>query len=241
MSRRGRVRDFVEVVGISARLLAGRFWWLVPLWTVLWPAFEAFRIAIGWRPVGYGPAAAQTVLIGTPMIVLAILLGVRIIAGEIDRRTLEITYTVPGGAHRVWIAKLAAALMILLASEAVLAVVAWGFFTKYPWGALYGALQGAVFYLVLAMTLAAWFKSEATAALLCVGVLTLNGFITGFGGNPVRFSPVWNPYVLLERGTDAATVTAWTIQNRVGFLLAIVALVALAFARAQRREALLSG
>ena len=40
---------------------------------------------------------------------------------------------------------------------------------------------------------------------------------------------------------DRADVLAWTTQNRIGFLLAIVGLTILAFARAERREKMLGG
>ena len=80
-------------------------------------------------------------------------LGIRIVAAEIDRRTLEIAYTVPGGAHRIWLARLGASLFMLLAAEVLLAAVTFVLFTEYRWPALYGALQPAVFYLVTAMAL----------------------------------------------------------------------------------------
>ena len=100
---------------------------------------------------------------GIPMAALAIILGLRIIAGEMDGRSLEIAYTVPGGCQRVWWAKLAAAALILVSAEILLALVTYFLFTKYPLVAAYGALQGAVFYLVLAMALATLFRSEVAA------------------------------------------------------------------------------
>ena len=54
----------------------------------------------------YKPASITTRsgLIGVPLTMLAVFLGLRIIAGEIDGRSLEIAYTVPGGCERVWFA-----------------------------------------------------------------------------------------------------------------------------------------
>lgn len=179
-------------------------------------------------------ADAQNALIGLPLVVIAIGLGVRIIAGEIEHRTLEVTYTVPGGAARVWVAKLAAAASVLLAAEALLAVSTALLFTSYPLGALYGALQGAVFYLVLAAGLGALFRSEITAALVACVLLLANGFLAA---SSVRWSPLFNP--LAVQDVNPADVLAWTVQNRIGVALAIVALTALACARAERREALL--
>jgi hypothetical protein len=233
-----RFRDELRLVGISARLVGGRRFWVAPLLTLLWPAFQAFRLLVGWQQTLFEPAAVQTALIGFPMIVLAIGLGVRVIADEIDRRTLEIAYTVPGGAHRVWLAKLVAAVGLLAAAEVLLAVSTYALFSAVSVGALYGAFQEAVFYLVLAMAYAALARSEITGALLAVATLSLNGLFSGFGDNQVRAFPTFNPLRLRRVGPEE--VLAFTIQNRIGTLLIITAVVALAFARAERREKLLS-
>jgi hypothetical protein len=226
---------------LSARSLAGRHYWTVPWIPLVWPVFLGFRLLVGWREEAYSPWEAQGILIAVPLSVLALLLGVRIIAGEIDKRTLEIAYTVPGGTHRVWLAKFVAAFLILLAAEAWLALAAWVFFTAYPWGALYGAIQAATFYLGVAMGLGALFKSETTAALGTAGVLVLNGIFTGFGSSQIRPSPFWNPAAPVLGGFDDRDILGWTIQNRIGFVLAIAAVVALAISRAERREKLLGG
>ncbi len=234
---RSRLGDWIRFVGLSARLIGGRRFWIAPLLTLLWPAFQAFRLVVGWQPSAFEPSSVQTTLVGFPMIVLAIGLGVRIIADEIDRRTLEIAYTVPGGAHRVWLGKLAAALGLLLAAEVLLAGVTYALFVPVTSGALYGALQAAVFYLVLSMGLAALTRSEISGALAAAVVLSVNGVFTGFGGNQLRISPTFNPLRLA--GTAPEIVVAYTVQNRIGIALAVAALTALAFARAERREKLL--
>jgi hypothetical protein len=71
-----------------------------------------------------------------------------------------------------------------------------------------------------------------------VVVLFLNGLITAFGEEQLRISPFFNPLAL--QGSNPADVLAWTVQNRMGFVLAMAALIALAFSRAERREKLLS-
>lgn len=236
------LNDAWRLVSLSARLVAGRRFALAPLLVLPWSAFQLLRLMIrGWREAGpYTPSEAQGLLIGVPLTVLGIGLGVRIVAGEIDRRTLEIAYTVPGGARRAWLAKLAAAALLLLAAEGLLAVATFIFLTDFPPSALYGALQAAAFYLVLAMALSTLFKSEATGALATVAVLIVNGVVTGFGnGDQLRVSPFWNPAAL--GSADPANLLAWTVQNRVGFVLAIAAIAALAFGRAERRESMLGG
>jgi ABC-type transport system involved in multi-copper enzyme maturation permease subunit len=231
----GGLRGWLGLVGLSAQLVAGRRFWVVPLLPLLWSAFQAMRLLVGWREQSFDAVSGQNTLIGVPLVVLAIGLGVRIIAAEIDRRTIEIAYTVPGGAHRVWLAKLAAAVLLLLAAEAALALVTFAFFTSFPVGALYGALQAALFYLVLAMALAALFRSEITGAMATVAVLVVSSFL----GGRFRVSPFFNP--LANREASSADLLAWTVQNRIGYVLAIAAVTALAFARAERREKILGG
>jgi len=232
-----RVRDFLMLAGLALRLQLGRRFWIAPLLTLAWPVWQALRLLIGWRQQGFEAVDAQNTLIGIPLIIIAIGIGVRVIAGEIEQRTLEVTYTVPGGARRVWIAKLVSAALPILMAETALAVITAAFFTSYPLAALYGALQGAVFYLVVAMGLGALFRSEITAALVASLLLAFNGFATGFGELATRWSPLFNP--LGADGANPVDVFAWTVQNRLGVALLVLALTALACTRAERREQLL--
>jgi hypothetical protein len=232
-----RLREQLGLVPVSLRLLAGRHWWAAPLLVLVWPAFWFLCVAAGWTEEPFEARHVQGWLVGIPLVFLAAGLGVRVIAGEIDQRTLEIAYTVPGGATRVWTSKLLASLALILPAEAVLALAAFVFVPSYPPGALYGALQAALFYLVLAMALATLFKSEATGGLVLALVLVLNLFLTASGNAQFRFSPFWNPEVLSE--APERDVLAWTIQNRIGFALVTAAILALTFSRAERRERML--
>jgi hypothetical protein len=229
------LRETRRLLHLSARTLAGRWYWAWPLATVLWPAQWVLWLSTGLAE-DFTPANAQTSGIGIPLLVLGIAFGVQVIAGEIDRRTLEITYTVPGGTHRVWLHKLAAALLLMLAAEAILALGTWVFLTAFPLGALYGALQGAVFYMVLAMAFSALARSEAGGAILTAVVLILFA-MTPLG--QTRVNPFFNPENF-DR-LEAAELLARVVQNRIGIALAIVAITALAFARAEQRERILSG
>jgi hypothetical protein len=229
--------DWVQLIKLSLRWQLGRRVWLAPVLALGWPAYHALSLLVGWRDTRFAAADAQNFLIGLPLIVLAIGLGVGIIAGEIEQRTLEVTYTVPGGARRVWLAKLLAAALPLLAAAVLLAVITAAFFTSYPLVALYGALQGAAFYLVLAMGLGALLKSEITAALVAAIILFLNGLTAGFGEVQRRWSPLFNPLGNFEGASSE--LLAWTIQNRIGVALLVLALVALSCVRAERREQLL--
>ena len=232
-----RLTDGVQLLKLSLRWQLGRRAWVAAALALGWPAYHALTLLLGWRDTRFVPAEAQNYLIGFPLVVLAIGFGVRIIAGEIEQRTLEVTYTVPGGARRVWVSKVLAAALPLLLAGAVLAVITAAFFTSYPLMALYGALQGAVFSLVLAMGLGALLKSEMTAALVAGLVLGANGFVTGFGDFDRRWSPLFNPLRIPD--PNASELLAWTIQNRIGMALLILALVLLSCVRAERREQLL--
>ncbi len=217
--------------------LAGRYFWLLPLLPLLWLGVVGVVLWLDGEIIT--GAEAQGVLLAVPMTFLAIFMGMRIIGGEIDDRSLEIAYTVPGGCERLWYAKLFAAVAVLLISEVLLAVSVYTFFTPFPLGALYGALQASCFYLILALAFATLFRGEASGAMATAVVLGFNGLITGFGDNQIRISPFWNPYALTD--ADPTELFAWTLQNHIGMILVMVAILSLAFMRANRREQMLSG
>lgn len=236
----GRFRDTMELLLLSMRLQGGRRFWLIPLLPLAWLLLQGVRQVLGWVDSDFGPVDAQNALVGLPLTVLGIGLGIQIIAGEIEDRTLEVCYTVPGGASRIWFSKLAATVLLLTIAEALLAAGTSLFITDYPMAALYGAWQGAVFYLVLGMSLGALTGNKMSAGLFAGALLIINALVTGFGVNPTRYSPLFNPLALADTPMDAAQIMAWTIQNRIGTALAICALLALTLARAERRELLLS-
>ena len=107
------IADRVRLLWLAARRLAGRLFWVLPITPVLWVGFQVLSLVAGWTQGDFEPADAQNLLIGVPLAVLGMFLGIRVMAGEIDERTLEIAYTVPGGTHRVWLAKLGAAVLIM--------------------------------------------------------------------------------------------------------------------------------
>lgn len=232
-----RIRDYLSLSYLSAQLVAGRRFWIAILLPLLWPSFQAFYLFMGWREIGSFEAVNAQTLMGFPLAILAIGLGIRIIANEIDRRTLEIAYTVPGGCHRVWLAKITACFFILLSSEALLAMFTLVFLTSFPFTAFYGALQAAVFYMIAGMAFAAFFKNDITGAMVTAALLALNLSFAGLGDNQVRISPFFNP--LAVRDGDATQLFAWTLQNRILFLLLIVAITLLTFGRVERREKML--
>lgn len=234
-----RVRATLRLWTLSTRLLAGRRAWLTPVLTLAWPLFQVIALLAGWNDDAWETVEVQNGLIAFPLALYAIGLGVRVIAGEVERRTLEVGYTVPGGIRRLWLAKLAGACGLIVAAELLLAAFAHVFLAAVPWQAFYGALQPAFFFLAAGMAWGALFRSEVTGAMASVATLWVSGMIGGFGESQVRLSPFWNTLAL--EGADRADVLAWTVQNRVGFVFATAAVVALGFARAERREKMLGG
>jgi len=80
-------------------------------------------------------------------------------------------------------------------------------------------------------------KRLLLVSLLAAMVLFLNGLLGGFGEIQRRWSPLFNPLGVTE--ADSSELVAWTIQNRIGVALLILALVLLSCVRAERREQLL--
>ncbi len=230
-------RRCFPLVKISIPIVGGRRWWLAPILVSIWPAFQALRVLMGWQEGAFDGVAVQTTLIGFPLMILAIGLGLRIIGAEIEQGTLEISYTIPGGASRAWLGKLVGTVLILLFAEAVLALWCEIFFLPISFSALYGAFQESLFYLVTAMAMAVWSRSQITGAMLSALVFAINAFLTGFGANPMRISPTFNSLALRHRSPEE--VLAFTVQNRVGMALLITAIIAATFSRAERREKML--
>ena len=216
-------------------MMAGRRYWLLPLLPLAWLVFLQLEF---FSFFNVSPEAVQGLVLGVPMSLLGIFLGIRVIAGEIDDRSLELAYTVPGGSERLWRIKLIAAVTMLLVMEATLALVTVTLITGFPLGALYGAFQAACFYLVLSLSLATLFRSQIGGGVFTVILLGINGALTGFGNVQLRGSPFFNPYVIV--GADSTDLLAWTVQNRIGMLLLMAGILSLAFMRANRRERMLS-
>ena len=226
----------ITIIRLSAVLFGGPRYWLLLLSPLLWLAVQAILLIADRLPT-FEPVSAQNTLIGAPVAVLAAFLGGRIIAGELDQRTIEIAYTVPGGARYVWFGKLAAAALLVLASVALTAALTFALFTPFPvLQTLYGTAQGALFCLAAAMGLSTLFRSETAGAIAATAVFGLN---VRFPTTHLRVSPFWNPLAVEE--ADADQLLAMAVQNRIGIALVIAAIVALTFARAERREKMLSG
>ncbi|MCY4142075.1 MAG: hypothetical protein OXG08_00100 [Gammaproteobacteria bacterium] len=234
-----RLANQFDLLKHAAIANAGHRFWLIPILVpIIWLGPQSFFLAMGWtQPVQ--PSAIQVRMMGFPLACVGIYLGLRIIAGEINARTLEIVYTVPGGAVKVWLIKLLAAIMILLPTQIIIGVYSWFMFTPFPLESLYGALQIGVFYLVVSLGFSTLFRSEVSGAIVAVAALGLNVVITGFGTGRQVWTPFFNPHVIDNE--SFRTILAMTLQNRIGMALVIIMIISLAFLRGNRRERLLSG
>ena len=228
----------LEMYRYAAISLSGKYFYLILLVAPIWVLGLFFLEYVGLVD-GFNGGHAQVTLIGIPLVFIGVFLGLRIIASEISGRSLEIVYTVPGGCERVWWVKLLAAVLILLPVEILLGIGVWFFISKYPLLALQGALQGALFAMVLAMGMSALFRSEIGGAVATALVLVFFAFVSGFGNVQRVFSPFYNPFSLFD--ADPETLLAATMQNRIGYFLLTLSILGLAFMRSNRREKLLSG
>lgn len=233
------LRGWTRLVALALRSVAGRRFWIWPLLPAILPLIFALIAGLG------GAAVSETQVIrlplGIPVAVLAIALGVRVIGAEVDARTLEIAYTVPGGAHRVWLARLVAAALLIFASELLAAFVVYVFLTDFSSGLLYGIYQGAIFHLVLAAWLGALLRGTITAAMISAPLLAVSVIVGGQFPSVGRFSPLFNHVEWVGGSLDPSVLLASLVQNRIGYVLAIAGVTLLAFGRAERREKMLSG
>lgn len=228
----------LEMYRYAAISLAGKRFYLILLVAPIW-VLGLYLVEYSGILGSFNGGDAQVTLIGIPLIFIGLFLGLRIIASEISGRSLEIVYTVPGGCERVWWIKLLAAVLILLPIEILLGLGVWFFITPFPLLALQGALQGALFFLVLAMGMSALFRSEIGGAVATMLVLLFFTVISGFGSDQLVMSPFYNPFSLFNE--DPTVLVADTLRNRIGYVLASLAILGLAFMRSNRREKLLSG
>jgi ABC-type transport system involved in multi-copper enzyme maturation permease subunit len=236
----GKFADMAELLHLSLKLQLGKRFWAYPLLPLVWPLFLTVFELIGMGDLDTPTAQmVQNVFIGAPLFFLAIAIGMQIISSEIEQRTLEVCYTVPGGARRIWLSKLAAAFLVLVAAELLLALYARLVFSSFPPAVFYRALQGAVFFLVLSTAFGALLKNKMTAGMASCIVLFLVGAVTGFGDNPTRYSPFFNPLSLAQT-MGSQELLYWLIQNHIGFAMISAAIVILTFSRAERRELMLS-
>ncbi|MEX0901963.1 MAG: hypothetical protein WDZ76_04420 [Pseudohongiellaceae bacterium] len=228
--------DRAELLLLSLRNQLGRRFIVVPALVLVWPVFNWAITFLFGGTVNFDEEEAQNVIIGLPLYVLAVALGSGIICKELEQRTLEVVYTIPGGARRVWMLKLYASVVVILVAEALMAVMTWLVFTDYSLASLLGAFRGALFFLVLSMGIGALVRSELFAAMLS-GAICWGVFIFSVSFGDSRWSPLFDPAFNDE--ITQLQILAWSVQNTVGMTLMIIAITALTFARAERREKML--
>lgn len=219
------ISDAWFLLKLSLRQQFGHFYYLIPLTVLVWPAYK-FVTLLESSQLTFSIRDVQNELIGLPLYLLAIGLGVGIIAKEVEQDTLEVVYTIPGSIKNFWLIKLVSTVIILLITEVILAVICSAIFTSFPLPLLYSVFQGAVFFLVLAMFFGVLMKNQLAAAVFTSFIFFI--LYTKFDG--WKWSPVFNP--LLDHNTSYAEIT----QNHIANLLMIIILSHLAFFKSQNRE-----
>jgi len=227
-----RASDLIAMLFLCLKQQLGSRFMFVPLAVLIWPIYQAVRLLESQQNL-FTSADVQNNLLGLPIYLLAIGLGIGIIAKEIERGTLEVVYTIPGGAQKIWLLKLAGAALIIIIAELLLAVITSMLFTSFPISVLYRTFQAAVFFLVLSMGAGALFRSELAAGMFSAAVLFT--ILPRFSHN--RWSPLFDP---LHPGVgNIVDIVAWSVQNHIGIGLLIIVLIVVTFKRAERRELLL--
>ena len=214
------------------RLQMGHRFWMLPFAVFIWPLLQASMMFMGWKQGGFELVDVQNRLMGYPLYLMAIGIGVGLIANEVEKRTLEVSFTLPGGAARIWINKLIAASFLIIVAEFILAFCTWIFFTGITSGIIIRVFQGAIFYLVLAMTAGAFFKNSLIAGIVTCFVLFINSYFTNRS-----WSPVFNPLTINNLSTG--DLMQLIIRNHFIIVLAIFVMALLTFLRIEQREALL--
>lgn len=212
----------------------GHYYWLTPLVVMIWPTGLALLALFDITPVSVNHSSVQNWLIGFPLNLLAIGIGIGIIADEIEKQTLEVTYTIPGGTRRIWLYSILACLLILVAATILLSLSCYLFISGLPSGGeFFRGFQGAVFFLIWAMALGCFFRSKLVASLL--SLLTYAGLI--FVNFDTRWSPLFNPASVASNAGEEVHI--WMIQNHVGVTVLLGLLLVLSFARVDRVELML--
>lgn len=227
-----KIAEYITLIKLAIRLQLGHKFWIFIVSVLAWPLLMLLFLLTWPKNKGINETDVQNLMIGFPIYCLAIGIGIRIIASEIERRTLEVNYTIPGGTKRVWIAKLLSASLLILSSELLLALVTHLFFIPISISDFYGAFLGSIFYLVLAMYAGALFKSELMAALASLIILSLNLYLPN-----TLWLPLFNPVAL--ESIEFNDTLIMLFQNFVIVVTLITLVVLVSFARAERREFML--
>lgn len=214
------------------RLQMGHRFWMLPFAVFIWPLLQACMVFIGWKQGGFELVDVQNRLMGYPLYLMSIGIGVGLIANEVEKRTLEVSFTLPGGSAKIWINKLIAASFLIIMAELILGLCTWIFFTGITSGIVIRVFQGAIFYLVLAMTAGAFFKNSLIAGIVTCFVLFANSYFTNGS-----WSPVFNPLTI--NNLSAGDLMQLIIRNHFIVIAAIFVMALLAFLRMEQREALL--
>lgn len=178
-------------------------------------------------------------LLMIPMTVLAIFLGMQVIAAEKDKRTLETMFTIAGSPYKIWLIRFGTLHFILLLFTFGLATLTYFTFLDLP---VVGATLHAYapVYLICNLTIyfAIKFRSGLGAAMVTAGTVLLSLMLSGILGD-TRFFLYFNAYADPPRQIGPETWNLWMWQNKIGVFVLGSLLLFFSLRGLLRRERLL--
>lgn len=221
---RGAVTSTLRLGLINLKLVFGRAWWLYLFGLLVWVGLLVLWVVMGWVEEDWMAEDVQNGVITTPLLLLAIYLGMSSIASEIDDRTIEGVFTVSGSRYRPWIVRIATVVVFLAACDLLLAGCAWLFLVEFPFlGVALNALPAVLLYFALALMFSLLFKGAIPSGLTVVPILFFNSTFLLGATHGTRYNVFFN-YLDRPVGLDEIQWWIMAVENRIGVLL-IVGLV----------------
>jgi len=222
----------------------GRRFWLVACLPLMWLVLQQLLLWAGWHE-SFTADMVQNSLIGFPLYCFAIACGVRVVAADIEQRTLEVALSASGGAWQIWTVKTLAATLLMGCSLLIMSLACWLLFTTFlstsflstafPWGALIGVGKALLFFLILSVYVGSRIKSELPALVIMLGVLAF-----GLAQSDQFWSPLFNPLntSMIEQYSTYQIAT-WTQRNHVLCATLLALIVWLLHSRSEHSEQLI--
>lgn len=217
----------------------GRRIWLVACLPFMWLVLQQLLLWAGWHE-NFTADMVQNSLIGFPLYCFAIACGVRVVAADIEHRTLEVALSASGGAWQIWTVKTLAAALLLGCSLLIMSLACWLLLsnfssTEFPWIALIGVSKALLFFLIMSVYVGSRIKSELPALAIMLGVLAL-----GLAQSDQFWSPLFNPLNtnMLEQYSTYQIAT-WTQRNHVLCATLLALIVWLLHSRSEHSEQLI--
>jgi len=217
----------------------GRRFWLVACLPLMWLLLQQLLLWAGWHE-NFTADMVQNSLIGFPLYCFAIACGVRVVAADIEQRTLEVALSASGGAWQIWTVKTLAAALLLGCSLLIMSLACWLLFsnfssTEFPGLALIGVGKALLFFLILSVYMGSRIKSELPALVIMLGLLAF-----GLAQSDQFWSPLFNPLnTSINEQYSTYQIATWTQRNHVLCATLLALIVWLLHSRSEHSEQLI--